>query len=453
MLNIGSTIILQGLAFFSGPIFSAVLGTSNFGIATTYFAWVQIASIVFSLQATGSVALARVKYPMEDQPKYQSSVLSLATLSYMCFSAVTMAVVVFLSRYTSISILMVLVGLLHGWGLECVNFMNAKFIYEFKAGKNFILSVVTSVLTIGMSLLLVLAFPAELNYWGRILGQGGVYVLLGVVIYIVTMRAGKTFYSKEYWAFTLPITIPTIFHSLAHTLMHHTSNITLQILTTNSDVGIYALAYTFSGVLNTIWVALNKSWVPFYYEYTKQGQIETMRKHAKNYIELFTILCIGFMLLAREVFHLYAAESFWVGTDFIALFSIGNYFVFLYSFPVNYEFYNRKTKTIAIGTASAALCNIGLNILFISLWGVIGAVIASMVAHSLQFGFHYICGKRINPDEFPFKMTDFIPGLLAVVAAAVFYVFTRELWLVRWSAGAILGVYLLVKIIKRKSIF
>jgi hypothetical protein len=31
--------------------------------------------------------------------------------------------------------------------------------------------------------------------------------------------------------------------------------------------------------------------------------------------------------------------------------------------------------------------------------------------------------------------------------------FTRELWLVRWSVGALLGVYLLVKIIKRKSIF
>ena len=36
---------------------------------------------------------------------------------------------------------MVLVGLAHGWGLYVVTFMNSKFTYEFKADKNFILSV------------------------------------------------------------------------------------------------------------------------------------------------------------------------------------------------------------------------------------------------------------------------------------------------------------------------
>ena len=48
---------------------------------------------------------------------------------------------------------------------------------------------------------------------------------------------------------------------------------------------------------------------------------------------------------------------------------------------------------------------------------------------------------------------DFIPGLLAVIAAVVFYMFTREMWLLRWGVGAVLGIYLLIKIIKRKSIF
>ena len=453
ILNICSTVILQGLAFFSGPIFSSVLGTSNYGIATTYFAWVQIASIIFSLQATGTVALARVKFPQEDQPRFQSSVLSLATLSYLCFSAVTLAVVSVLSRFTNVSFLMVLVGLLHGWGMESVGFLNAKFIYEFKAGKNFILSVITSVLTIGVSLLLVLVFPREVNYWGRILGQGGVYAIMGVFIYIFTLHKGKLFYSKEYWKFTLPITIPTVFHSLSNMLMHHSDKVMLQMFTTNSDVGIYALACTFSGVLNTIWAAFNRSWTPFFYEYMKQGQIDKIRKHSKNYIELFTILCIGFVLLAREVFHLYADESFWGGTGFITLFSVGYYFIFLYSFPVNYEFYNEKTKTIAIGTTGAAICNIVLNYTFIMLWGVIGAVIATLVSHGLQFLFHYICGKRINTANFPFKMMDFIPGLLAVLAACVFYAFTKELWLIRWLAGAALGIYLLIKIVKRKSIF
>jgi len=334
-----------------------------------------------------------------------------------------------------------------------VHFMNGKYVYEFKADKNFVLSTTVSVLTIGLSLLLIWLAPAETNYWGRILGQAVVYGVVGLIIYASIIKSGKTFYNKEYWKFTLPIALPTVFHSLANIVLHQSDKIMLQNLISNSAVGIYALACTFSGVLNTIWSALNNSWVPFYYEYTRVNQIDEMKKHARNYTELFTILSMGFVLLAREVFHLYAAESFWGGTDYIPLFALGYYFVFLYSFPVNYEFYYKKTKTVAVGTTCAAVCNIVLNYLFIKLWGVVGAVIATATAYSLQFTFHFIRAKQINPGEFPFKLREFIPGLVAMAGTCLFYWFTRELWLVRWGVGCVLGVYLLLKIIKRKEIF
>ena len=204
--------------------------------------------------------------------------------------------------------------------------------------------------------------------------------------------------------------------------------------------------------MNTVWNALNNSWVPFYYEDTRLGQIDKMKKHARNYTELFTVISIGFILLAREVFHIYAKQSFWEGTDLIPLFSIGYYFIFLYSFPVNYEFYNKKTRTIAIGTTFAAVCNITLNYFLIGLWGIQGAVIATAVAHGLQFGFHWILAQRINPGEYPFKISQFVPGFLAVCATCVVYWFTRELWYIRWVLAAMLGSYILIKIIRRKEI-
>ena len=454
IFNILSTVILQGLAFFTGPIFSTALGTSNYGIATTYFAWVQVASIVFSLQAAGTLALARTHYPLEDQPKYQSSVLSLATIAYFGFSTLTVLFVALTAKWLNFNLLMIIAGLLHGWGMYCVSFMNGKFVYEFNADRNFVLSVTVSVLTIGLSLALIYVFPQELNYWGRIIGQAAVYAVLGVIILVVILRSGKTVYSKEYWLFTLPVTVPTIFHSLANIVLHQSAKVILQNMVSNAAVGIFSLACTFGGVLNTIWVALNNSWVAFYYEYTRLKQIEEMRKHAKNYIELFTILCMGFILLAREVFHLYAAKSFWAGTDYIPLFSVGFYFVFMYSFPVNYEFYHKKTKTIAVGTTCAAIGNIVFTYLFIQLWGTIGAVVASTCAYGLQFAFHYICARHLKVDDtFPFKLRDFFPGFLAVVATCVLYLFAKDLWLIRWSIGAVLGVYLLLKIIKRKEIF
>lgn len=454
LFNMASTIVLQGLAFFSGPIFSSMLGTTNYGIAAVYLTWVQIASTVFSLRAGDAIAVARINFPLEDQKKYQSSTMSLASIAFAGFSIITLGGTFLTRNIFHFNIPMIALGLSNGWGLYCVSFMNLKYTYEFKAGRNFVLSVLTSGLTITTSIILIHLYSNEKNYWGRIIGQSVIYTVIGLLLLTFMLRAGKEIYSKEYWRFTLPITIPTIFHSLAHIVLNQSDKVMIQGMVNNSAAGIYALAGTFSAVMNAIWHAFNNSWVPFYYEYTRQDQIAKMKKHARNYIELFTIVAMGFILLSREVFHLYAANrDFWPGTDLIPLFTIGYYFVFLYSFPVNYEFYNKKTKTIAIGTTAAATANIVLNYIMIKWWGIIGAVIATAIAHGMQFGFHFICAKRIKPREFPFSFAQFIPGLLAVCGTCVLYWLTRDLWIVRWGIGVAIGMYLLVKIIKRKEIF
>ncbi len=453
VLNISSTIILQGLAFVSGPIFSNVLGTNNYGIAAVYLTWVQLASTIFSLQAVGMLAVARVNYPVEDQEKYQSSVFSLATIAYLAFSLFTISILLIASKWFDINIYMVCLGLAQGWGLYCVTAMNGKFSYEFKAGRNFVLSVSTSALTIGVSIILINLFPKQSNYWGRIIGQSSVYTVIGIILLIYIISKGKTIYNRDYWQFTLPLTIPTIFHLLAYIVLNQSDKVMLQKIVSNSSAGIYALACAFSNLLISIYYAFNNSWVPYYYEYTRLDKIDKIKKHSNNYIELFTVLTVGFIFLSREVFHFYAQESFWGGTDLIPLFCIGNYFVFLYSFPVNFEFYNKKTKMIAVGTSLAALANIVFNYVLINILGISGAVIATALSHGLQFGFHLISARRIKEIDYPFEIKQFIPGFVFVCLACGVYYCTKDYWYVRWGIGAVLGVYIIIKILKRKEIF
>lgn len=453
LLNIASTIILQGLAFFSGPIFSSLLGTSNYGVASVYMTGVQLFTTVFSLQAASTIAIARVNYPLEEQPRYQSSVLSLATISYCFFSFLFMAVSFMVPIPIFQNRIMMLVGLLHGWGMYCVQVFNSKFTYEFKAGKNFILSVVIAGSTVVGSVLLIQLFPSEENYWGRILGQSIVYTGAGLVLFTWRLITGKTIFNRQYWEFTLKISIPTIFHLLASIVLGQSDRVMLQNIAGNAQAGIYALAATFGTVINTIWGALNNSWVPFYYEYTKNEEQAEIRSETQRYVELFTVLTCGFILLAKEVFQLYANVAFWEGTDLIPLFAIGYYFVFLYSFPVNFEFYHKKTKMVAVGTSLAAICNILLNVVLIHLWGILGAVIATAFAHGLQFLFHYIYARKIREGAFPFHLSQFIPGILIVFLTTGIYMATKELSIIRWSLAAIIGLYEGIKILKRKTIF
>ena len=112
ILNILSTVILQGLAFISSPYFSRTLGTANFGIVSVYTTWVQVVSIIFGLRINGVLIMGQNEYPEEKQKGFQSSIMFLSIAAYAFFSLITIGVTGFLLQS---SFHMVLLILLHGF--------------------------------------------------------------------------------------------------------------------------------------------------------------------------------------------------------------------------------------------------------------------------------------------------------------------------------------------------
>ena len=93
LFNILSTIILQGLAFFSSPYFSRILGTANYGIVSVFNTWVTVITIVFFVRMNGAIVMGITEYEEEEQAGYQSSILSLSILIFIGFSILTLVIV------------------------------------------------------------------------------------------------------------------------------------------------------------------------------------------------------------------------------------------------------------------------------------------------------------------------------------------------------------------------
>ena len=56
--NILGPIVLNGISFFTMPIFTRLLGTDNYGMYTIYYTWVNTFTILVSLQVMGTVGVA-----------------------------------------------------------------------------------------------------------------------------------------------------------------------------------------------------------------------------------------------------------------------------------------------------------------------------------------------------------------------------------------------------------
>ena len=446
--NILSTVVLKGSAFFTGMVFARLLGGSGYGQLKLYNISVNITAVVFSLQTQTTLANARVEYPEEAQRGYQSAAM---TLSVLFFGLSTGIVLLFLKPVSNLlDMTPALVGLMlfQAFGTFCVEFLNKKNVYEFRAGWNMILSLVMTLVPLILAIILILQMPYETRYVGRVVANSLSYGLVGTVVCIGILLRGRTFFHREYWKFCLILALPAVFHNLSDLILNQMDSLMLNALMNTAAVGYYGNAWGFANFLFILFQALNNIWCAYFFEEMKTGQRESMLAKTRNFLEVFTILSCGFILLAPEVYHVYAPREFWVATMLIPLFVSGYYVNFLCTFPVNFEYYHKKPKVVAAITISSSLLNLVLNYLFIKAIGMAGAAAATLISHCLQLTLHHLYSSRLGDYPFPLKLWLGYPLVFCAVLAVVFLL--PNAWYLRWPLGASLGIFMLLRVKQRK---
>ena len=449
--NILSTLLLRGISIFTMPLFSRLLGTSSYGVTQVYNTWVAVFAIVLTLQTQGTLVNARMEYPEEEQNRYQSSVMGMSMLMYLLCSGIILCLLNPISNALKLSKFLVILMLIQAFGTFCVNFLNQKFVYEFKAGRNMLLSLGVTLTTLVLSVVLILQLPKEINYYGRVVAIAATYGIIGIPACIYILARGKTIFRKEYWKFCIVLAIPTVFYNLSDLILGQSDKVMVQQILGISAAGLYSAALNFGGIVFTIFTALNNSWCPFFFDDMKMGNRENVREKAKNYLELFTVLAVGFILLSKEVYPIFVDSSFLSGTKMIPIF-VSSYFInFLCTFPINYEYYHKQTKVVAVVTIVSSLVNVGLNVVLIQRFGMVGAALATMISHCLQLMLHY-CYTRyvLGKQDYPFGIQLWIGYAAAYFIVVIVNTVTYNFWPIRWLLGAGIGVWELLRIRKRK---
>ena len=194
--NILAPVILNGINFFTIPIFTRILGTDNYGLYTIYITWVNVFTILISLQVQGTLGVANVRMKEEDKPKYVSSILTIIWLSFFVLFAV---VCIFLKPFSDLFSLpeeIVILMMLHALGMAFINFASNKFTYDKKAQNNFLISVGVAVIGIALSLgFLQIIKNEDQLYIGRALGAAIPYIVIGLGLSFFFLWRGKTGFS------------------------------------------------------------------------------------------------------------------------------------------------------------------------------------------------------------------------------------------------------------------
>ena len=134
----------------------------------------------------------------------------------------------------------------------------------------------------------------------------------------------------------------------------------------------------------------------------------------------------------------------------IPLFVASYYINFLCTFPVNYEYYRMKTKAVAAVTIFSSLLNVALNYVLIKSMGMPGAALATVLSHGVQLILHHLYCRRLGQGSYPFPVKVWGGYAVAFVAVMLFVYAAEAVWLLRWGTGAVLGIFELLRIRRRK---
>ena len=444
-----------GIAFFTIPIFTRLLGTEQFGMYSIYASWVGIVACFMGLNVSNGLGAGYYRFK-ERYFEFRNSIL----LEGLFFSVALISIFVFfmekIERLTDLSKTIILFVLFEALSQFIINFASTAWTFEKKAIYNAIVSIISVTLSAILSVLLIVRVRDTRNelYYLRVIGNISPQVTISILILVAFFWKQKIKIKKEYWAFALKLGLPMIIHLLSHQVLSQSDRFMMRKMGVSlSEIGVYSFFYSFVAILTNILNALNSSWCPFLYFDLEKREYSKIECRVKNYTELFSIITCGFILLSKEIVSIFASNEYLSEYNYIGFFILSTYFLFIYQFPVNYEFYMAETKMIAVGTTVSAIINIALNYILIPNWGGMGAAVATLISYVVLASFHIIVVKTWKLERYPLKMRRVFGGCACVVVCLGLSWILRDNWLPRWGIALILLVYLVRAVARRKTIF
>lgn len=453
--NFLSMVIRSGISFLTMPLFTRLLGAEQYGLYSVYHSWLLILTCVMGLNVGAGLGTGYYKFKKEYY-QYKSSTLLEGTLISAVIIFILLALYPLLSGIILYPFAIFAILLMEAFAQFVLNLSSVGWVYEKRASANMLVSlgmlISTTVLSIG--LLLNWRGGAENLYCARVLGNAIPGVMIAGILGIYIFKSHPMGYCREYWEYSLMFGLPMVFHSLSQQILGQADRVMMQKFEIDgTEIGIYSFFYTFTGLLLTILLALNNSWCPFLYDRLNRKSYSALDQAVRHYVQIFTVLCLGFLMFSREVAQVFANEEYWSGLPLIPVLVLVIYCTYIYQFAVNYEFFKSQPRIVAVGTVIAGVLNIILNSVMIPHWGMYGAVGATLLSYVTLALMHFIVVKHWKLEKYPLKILPVIWGLGMVIIGCGAYWLLEDYRLLRWGIGGGLGIHLLYTIYRRRKIF
>ena len=375
--------VLQGaIMFFLLPLYTAYLTTDDFGTLNVIISISSLLSVFFLLTLNG--AASRFHYIHIDDQRQIKKIWGTICTFVIINSVLSGTVFIILHRYLLdpfakgidfypflfLGIVNTILSPLYMFFQSYLQTKQDGVKYGINAMLNFLLN-------IGLIIFFVVGLKKGVAgiLWANIITSALFFVYV-LITFVPKITIG---FDKKILNPAFKYSLPLVPHSLSTWMMAMVDRIFINNMTGKSETGLYSVGYQFGNILNILTTAVNKAYVPWFFEKEKTKGIQQVVKVAELLTLAYCFIALGISLYANDVLKIMVSNDFRSAWRFIPFISFAYVFRGLYYFYVNVLFL-KQTKWIPVITFGSAIVGLALNFLLIPLIGSIGASISCLIS-------------------------------------------------------------------------
>lgn len=398
---------IKSLSFLLLPLYTHLLTTSDFGIISLCSVYVSILSILFQLNFHGSLGRYYFKYVNTKQLVDLFGTTNIFLLFYgivlisvsECFGTAVFAIITDELPYIPYGRLIVVTTFLSSTLLLVQTYYKTiekpeRYVY---------ITIIAFVIKVFIIIYFVVYLKegALGKLWGEFWGA----LILFIFTVALLFKLGKFNFSKPILFESLRFNIPLVPHSLATISMVMMNRVILAQYVSLEEVGIYSLGFQIGFIMELIVYSFNDAWTPFLYRVATEdkGAPNTLSRIALYYLIIVVSVSLSICVFSDIAVEIIAPQSYYRAVIIVPIIVLSFLFNGFYYMSVNQLLFAEKTGRTSFVTISAFLFNVVINIIFIPVWGIIGAAISNCITFFLLFILIHLVSQKVYPIPYSYR--------------------------------------------------
>lgn len=384
------SVVQKGIGMLLIPLYVRMMTTEEYGTYTLFQSWEGIV-MVFTTLNLASYAFNNCLVQYEVQKDRVTGVFLGLICTLTAFaSGVFIAFLGTWERVFNFPGKYILVMVLDSMFIVAIDLWFARQRFDYKYRGVVAVTLIISIANLIAGACLVSLSPEKA--FTAVAVKAAIQGLVMLCISIQVWSKSKCFFDLRLWKYALWFNIPLIPHFLSTRILQQADRVMIQRYCGTTQAGIYGFSYKISDVMLIFNSALLASLIPWTYRKLKEEKFQEIFHRTYLTVILIGGLNLALILLAPEAIAILGTTEYRKAVYIIPPISCSCFLMYLFNVFVNVTYYYEKNKLVVMASIGAALLNVGLNWIFIPMFGFLAAgytTLASYIFLVIMHGLMY----------------------------------------------------------------